>query len=124
MMTAIANKSQLYYEIKTQTDVLHQYTALAVVRLTETLSAPEYKQLSDDLITVRDGPQAILSTGAAELTSTEHASVVDTLTRATNANAQLDGRINLMNTSSVGGKPSSLGGPQSPTWGGKYDETP
>ena len=109
-MSTVYVKSQMRLDIDTQTDLLSRLISVALVKLTETLVVSEYTHLSDELVTMRDGLQALYSTGVTELTDTERSIVADTLTKATTVIIQLASRIDLLNGTSVGGyQPPSRG---------------
>ena len=102
-MNTVPVKSQVRRDIDTLTDLLNRLTSVALAKLTETLVVSEYIHLSDELVTMRDGLQALLSTCVTELTGTERSLVPDTLTNATTVIIQLASRIDLLNSTSWGG---------------------
>ena len=86
-------KSKLYYELDSHATILSQNNALVVLKLTETLTAPVYKQLNDDLIRIKDIVEVTLTAVGAELTDQERSLVVGALTNASNLSSQLAERI-------------------------------
>ena len=104
-MNTVPVKSQVCHDIDTQTDLLHRLTQIALAKLSQTLTAYEFQRLGDELDTMRDGLQALLSMGANEIADTERAIVADTLTNATTAIIQLAARVDFINSASGGGNP-------------------
>ena len=81
--------SKLYYELEVQASLLLAHNALVVLKLTETLTIPVYKQLNDELLRLKDVVAITLMATGAELTDEERLAVVDVMSKASNLSVQL-----------------------------------
>ena len=50
----IMSKSKLNHDLEAQANILLAHNALVVLKLTETLTTPVYKQLNDELLRLKD----------------------------------------------------------------------
>ena len=83
------SKTKLYHDLETQTDILLAHNGLVVLKLTETLTTPVYKQLNDELLRLKDVVAITLTATGAELTDQERLSVIEVMTKASNLSLQL-----------------------------------
>ena len=114
--------SELYYELEVQTHILLAHNALVVLKLTETLTIPAYKQLYDELLRLKDVVAITLTATGAELTDKERLAVIDIMTKASNLSVQLVERMNKLKESPSGGNAMKLPEMKLPTFKGELLE--
>ena len=100
--------SKLYYELEVQTHVLLAHNALIVLKLTETLTMPAYKQLYDELLRLKDVVAITLTATGDELTDKERLALIDVMSKASNLSVQLVERMNKLKESPSDGNAMKL----------------
>ena len=87
------SNSKLYYELEAQASLLLAHNALVVLKLTETLTIPSYKQLNDELLRLKDVVAITYTVTGAELTDQERLQIVEVMSQASNLSVQLVERM-------------------------------